>query len=388
VRTALLIAGNDLRQRLRDRSAILVAIVAPLVLAVVLSITIPDFSSGGVNVELGLVDLDRGQAAQQFREAIVDSPRASGFATFRSAATLAQGRRLAQSGDVSATIVLPRGLSAAVLGQRRARIDVLGNVDRPIGTLVARSLSESFASVANTIDVASAAAGATGLARARIAAGVASATPPVAIVDISSDRHQLDPKTYFAAAMSVFFLFFTVQFGISSLLDERRDGTLARMLAAPIRRSSVLLGKVLTSLALGCASMGVLALATHYLLGAHWGNPIGVAILIASAVVAATGVTALVVTLAKTDDQANAWLSIVAVVLGMLGGSFFPVAQAGGLLEMLSRITPHAWFLSGLQDLAAGGEIGIVVKPALVLLAIALASGSLALVRIRRLIEP
>jgi hypothetical protein len=32
VRTALLIAGNDVRQRLRDRSVLLVAIVVPLVL--------------------------------------------------------------------------------------------------------------------------------------------------------------------------------------------------------------------------------------------------------------------------------------------------------------------------------------------------------------------
>ena len=51
--------------------------------------------------------------------------------------------------------------------------------------------------------------------------------------------------------MAVFFLFFTVQFGVASILDERRDGTLARMLAAPIRRSSVLGGKLLTSLVLG-----------------------------------------------------------------------------------------------------------------------------------------
>ena len=68
------------------------------------------------------------------------------------------------------------------------------------------------------------------------------------------------------------------------------------MLAAPIRRGAVLAGKLLTSLALGVISMGVLALTTHFLLDAHWGDPLGVAILIGAGVVAATAVMALVVT--------------------------------------------------------------------------------------------
>ena len=41
-RTALLIAGKDLRQRLRDRSALLVAIVVPLVLASIFGLIFHD----------------------------------------------------------------------------------------------------------------------------------------------------------------------------------------------------------------------------------------------------------------------------------------------------------------------------------------------------------
>ena len=150
--------------------------------------------------------------------------------------------------------------------------------------------------------------------------------------------------------MAVFFLFFAVQFGITSILEERRDGTLARMLAAPISRRSVLAGKLATSVALGTISMTVLAVATHYLLGAHWGNPLGVAILIVCGVVAATAVMALVASLARTPDEAQTLESIVALVLGMLGGTFFPVAQAGGVLALLSDATPQAWFLRGIAE--------------------------------------
>jgi ABC-2 type transport system permease protein len=184
----------------------------------------------------------------------------------------------------------------------------------------------------------------------------------------------------------VFFLFFTVQLGISSILDERREGTLARLLAAPIGSSAVLLGKLLTSLVLGALSMGVLALATHLLLGAHWGNPLGVALLILAGVVAATAVMALVATVARTGDQAQAWQSMVALVLGMLGGTFFPIAQAGGLLAALSLLTPQAWFLRGIENLSGGAGPGAVAGPVLAMLGFAAITGAFAFARVGRLV--
>jgi len=384
VRTAFLITAKDLRQRLRDRSAFLVAVVAPLALAVALSVTTSGFSAGSTTYTIGLVNHDHGPAASGFQSATAGAP-----VTLLDIGTeVAAARRQVKSGKLDAAIVLPAGLSAASMGGSTVRMDVIGEPKNSIGALVARSIADSYASYVRTIAVTSRALQAGGAARARIAAEVASAKQPIAIGDTSTTHNNLDPKTYYAAGMAVFFLFFAVQFGISSLLDERRDGTLARLLAAPIPRRSILGGKVLTSLALGLTSMTVLALTTRLALGAHWGNPIGVAVLIVCAVLAAIAVTAVVTTLAKTQEQANAWLSIVSVVLGMLGGSFFPMAQAGGVLAVLSKGTPHAWFLSGLQDLSSGGALSVIVEPSLVLLGIAVVCGAVALVRVRKLIEP
>ena len=60
--------------------------------------------------------------------------------------------------------------------------------------------------------------------------------------------------------------------------------------------------------------------------------------------------------------------SIIALVFGLLGGTFFPVSQVGGVLSTLSLITPHAWFMRGLGDLA-GGEVSAVLPSVGVLLA-------------------
>jgi ABC-2 type transport system permease protein len=385
VRAAFLITAKDLRQRVRDRSAVLVAVVAPLALAFALGATVSGFSAGSRAFTIGLVDLDHGPAASTLQDALA---KAGSSVVMKDVATPAEGRRLVKDGELDGAIVLPQGLSIASMGGPPVRIDVIGDPKNPIGALVGRSIAGAFATSMRTIQIASKALGAGPAETIKIVGRVSSSSPPISISDTSTTRKNLDPKTYYAAAMAVFFLFFAVQFGISSLLHERADGTLARMLAAPISRRSILAGKAMTSLALGFVSMTMLALITRYALGAHWGNPLGVAVLIVCAVLAATAVTALVTTLAKTYEQANAWLSIVSVVLGMLGGSFFPVAQSGGVLALLSKATPHAWFLNGLQDLSSGGALSVVVEPAIVLLAITVVCGAVALVRIRRLIEP
>lgn len=214
----------------------------------------------------------------------------------------------------------------------------------------------------------------------------AAAAAPVAVRDVSATSKELDQKSFFAAGMAVFFLFFTVQFGVTSLLEERNDGTLARLLAAPISRTSILGGKLLTSFLLGVISMAVLVVATSLLFGASWGNPAGVAVLIVAAVLAAMGIMALIATLAKNAEQAGNWQMVVAVVLGLLGGTFFPVSQAPGILSRLTFVAPQAWFLRGLGDLRGGG-ISVVWLPALAMLGFAVAAGGLAMIRLRHLAE-
>ncbi|MGZ4274310.1 MAG: ABC transporter permease, partial [Solirubrobacteraceae bacterium] len=256
-----------------------------------------------------------------------------------------------------------------------------GNIDAAIGTQVAQSLARSFTDRADTVRIAAAAAGAPIHAQR-----AATLSDPIAVVDVSTRNRQLDAGTFYAAGMAVFFLFFTVQFGISSVLEERRDGTLARMLVAPIGRSTILVGKLLTSLVLGFLSMAVLAVATHFLIAAHWGNPLGVAMLIAAGVLAATAVMTLVATLARTPDQAQSWQGMVALVLGMLGGTFFPVAQAGGVLAVVSLATPQAWFLRGIENMTGGSGPGAVLGPVLAILAFAAVTGALAFRRVGRLV--
>lgn len=389
MRAAALIATKDLRQRLRDRSAILVALVVPLALAAVLGAVLPDASGGDIRFRYAVVGGDRGQAARAFGDVLRRLER-EGVIALRPAPSSEEARRLADAGEVDSAFVLPAGFSAAVASGAPAELSVIGNAETPIGTLVARSIAASYTNDLAAVRVAVAAAVADNDRSPPpvLAERAAAAERPVGIEDVSAQRKELDPQTFYAAGMAVFFVFFTAQFGVSSILEERRAGTLARLAAAPVPRISILAGKVLTSVAVGLVSMVALAAATSLLLGARWGDPLGVALLVIAAVLAATAVTALVATLARTTDQAASWQSIVALVLGMLGGSFFPVAAAGGLLGTLSLLTPHAWFLRGLGDLRAGGGASVVLPAVGAMLTFAGVAGAAAALRAGRLLRP
>ncbi len=73
-------------------------------------------------------------------------------------------------------------------------------------------------------------------------------------------------------------------------------------------------------------------------------------------VFAAIGLMALVGSFARTAEQAGNYQSIVAVVLGMLGGVFVPIPASSGLLQLASSASPHGWFLRGIADQTASGR--------------------------------
>ena len=394
MRAAVLICLKDLKARLRDRSALLIGIVVPLGLAFIFNSIFSGISGNSKAISLGVVNADRGAVAQQFVGQVLGAVGRSGLIAVHPEPTVARARALTAKGTLNAVIVIPAGFSGRVLANRPASMQVIGNVDAPISSQIARSIAEGYASDLNRVRLSVAtvvhgrgASGAPPPARLRLlAARAAAAAAPVAVRDVSAKSKELDQKSFFAAGMAVFFLFFTVQFGVTSLLEERNEGTLARLLAAPISRASILGGKLLTSFLLGVISMVVLVVATSLLFGASWGNPAGVTVLIVAAILAAMGIMALIATLAKNAEQAGNWQMVVAVVLGLLGGTFFPVSQAPGILSRLTFVAPQAWFLRGLGDLRGGG-ISVVWVPALAMLGFAVVAGGLAMTRLRHLAE-
>lgn len=387
------IARKDLKQRLRDRSAYVIGILAPLGLALVFGFVLNPLSDYRFSARYAVVDLDAGAVSGLFVDSVLRSTDGVEVVPVASVAEAeafvgAEVNALGGASDeqADAAFVFPEGFSADVQSERPVAIQVIGNRSSATNAGVAVALAQGFASELSSVRVAVATVeNLGGHTVDRLATGVqVLQTPsPATLVDDTAATKQLDAVTFYAAGMAVFFLFFTVQSGVTGLLEERRTGTMARLLSSPIPRSAVLLGKMLSAFVIGIVSMTVLMVATTLTVDAHWGDPLGVAALILAAVVAALGIVALIGSLARTADQATAVCSMVAIVLGFLGGTFFDVSQAGGVLSRLRFVSPHGWFMQGLADLSAG-DLSVVVTPVLAMLAFGVIAGAIGIARLRK----
>lgn len=381
---AWLVTRKDLRQRVRDRSAILLGVVIPLALAAVFDLTFGGVADGDFQPRYVVAIEDDGPAAAGLRDALTGIA-AEGAIDLTTAPDRAAAVASVVDGDRDAAIVVPAGFSAGI-ATGGGDVEVIGSPDAPLATDVAAAIARGFtdAIVARRLAVATTLA--VGGDPREVEAIVAAAGRPGLLVLTTGEvaDEQLDQTTYLAAGMAVFFVFFTVQFGVSSLLLEREQGTLRRMAAAPIPPWSVVAGKGLTSILLGVASLTTLVLATTALLGAQWGAPLGVAALIAAVVLASTAIMAVTAALARTPAQANVLQSVTAVLLGALGGVFFDVTLGNEWLEGLSLITPHQWFLRGLGAVHADGASGAMPAVGALLLFTAIGVSAAWLVARRR----
>jgi ABC-2 type transport system permease protein len=382
LRHAWTIAAKDLRRRFRDRTAILVALVLPFGLAWIFSLTLGDIETEGFEATYAIVDADRGGELPSEFERLLET---LDFVTLRGAPSSARAEALAEDGEIDAAFIFPAGFTAQVQAGRGGEVRVIGSPSSSIGSLVAVSVARSFGSSLNAIGLSVAAAAGTGPVDPGFVER-AQAVPAAAEIRTASAADQaVSQSTFFAIGMAVFFLFFAVEFGVRGLLEEREEGTLSRLLVAPIDPASVIGGKALASLLVGLVSTTLLVVATTWLLQAEWGDPVGVALLVLGGVLAAVGVTALVATLARTTAQAGAWVSIVAVVGGLLGGTFFPISQAG-FLGTVRFLSPQGWLMEGFQELAYGGALADIAAPLAGVFTIALVTGAIAWIRAERMV--
>jgi ABC-2 type transport system permease protein len=391
LRAALVIAHKDLQRMVRDRSAIVIAVVAPFALAALFS-TVLGGVEDGLDLRWGIVDLDRGPIATALRDGPLAGMQEEGTVTLQTLPTEAEARSAVDEGRVATAVVIPEGFSAAVMSGAGTTVELVVDPDASLSAQVARAVLAAFAHEVEAVQLAVA----TTLAlsdqapdpatAASLAEAARALPPPVTVAASTADDRRIGNATYYAAAMAILFVFLAAQMNITSLHAEKRQRTLARMLAAPVAWSSIVAGKVLVSLALACLSMGVIVVGTTLLLGADFGDPLSVTALIVSAAMAAVGVGMLVVGFTRSEEQAGNAVAVVGMLLAILGGAFFPASQGPEIMARLSLLTPHAWFVRGVGEASAGGGIAAVGGPVLVLALIGLVCAGLGLARLRRLV--
>lgn len=382
---SLVIARKDLRQRLRDRSALTIGLIAPVAIAALMSLAFRGADT--FHYTLGVVDADHGPVAAGLLQAL-QQPSLRHVVTVRIIPTEADAARQVKGKEVAAALVIPAGFSNAASGTAQTSLRTLSSVNNTIAASVTESIASSFVAQINAdrLSVATAiAAGAPSSAVPDLTAAASKLQLPEQLTQRPLGAHAVKAISYMAPAMAIFFLFFTISFTARSFFVDRTQGMIERMRAAPIRPLEILLGKALSVFVFGVASLTAIAVITSAVFGADWGSPLAAGTVCLAMVIAVVCLTALVIGLARTQRQAEGIASAVIFVLALLGGNFIFISVAPSIMRRIALFTPNGWALRAFTDLSTtGGGMGAVVVPVLAILGFSSVVGAGAVLLARR----
>jgi len=194
----------------------------------------------------------------------------------------------------------------------------------------------------------------------------------------------VDALAIFAPGMALMFLMYTASYGGRSLLAERAEGTLPRLLSTPTASAQVLAGKLFGMLLTGVAQVTVLVAGSSLLFHLKWGDPLALVLLILAVTLAATGWGTLLAAFARTPAQVGSLGSALMLIFGMLSGAFIPLRTFPAWLQSVAHLTPNAVGLDAFTTLARGDTLAAIAPGLAGLLVMAVVLFAVATLLFRR----
>jgi ABC-2 type transport system permease protein len=165
----------------------------------------------------------------------------------------------------------------------------------------------------------------------------------------AGQQHYLD---YFYPGALIMIVLFTSIFAMMSVIEDRREGFLLSVLVAPVRRSAIVLGKVLGGTTLS-AVQGLIFLAFAPAIGVHF-TVVRFGLIVLTVFLVSFALTALGFAIAWPMDSTQAFHSIInlfLIPLWLLSGALFPLSGASGWIRLLMRVNPLTYGVEALRSL-------------------------------------
>ena len=176
-------------------------------------------------------------------------------------------------------------------------------------------------------------------------------------------------------AWALFGMFFIVVPMGGSLIREKQEGTLLRVMSLPVSYLTILAGKVCAYVLVCCFQFTLILAVGKFvlpLLGAPeleiGSAPLAIAVVVASAALAATGYGIFLGTIARTYEQASMFGAVSVVIAAAMGGIMVPVYAMPKLMQQISQFSPLAWGLNALVNVFARNGTALSVFPQIALL--------------------
>ena len=304
--------------------------------------------------------------------------------------TREEGRTAVEEETVVATLTIPPDFSQVLLAGNDVALDFYLNADQvveaqPVEQAVLAVMSQMQASVA-AAQRSSNVAASLGLFEAGVnqddyfdesvtRANAAWQQPPIIVVTqqetgIESADNQIPIGiNQSSPGMMVMFAMFTMLGGAITLIQERQEGTLRRLLVMPIGKVAVLVGKLLGVFLTGILQIVILIVVGALAFSVPWGqSPLALVLLILAFAFAITSLGMLMAALARTLAQANSLNTVIVLAMASLGGAWWPLEIVPSWMQTLGRLFPTAWAMTGFHDIITRGLGVTAVLPEVAIL--------------------
>lgn len=353
----LCIALNDIRIVLKDRQILLWWLAMPLAFVFIFSFTVNDYTSDGIY--LPVLQYDDHELADLF----VEQLHGEGYWVH-----IRPREDEHLIGDWPRALVIPENFSQSILQGQRVNLTLAEGSDTPERSISAKAL---LARVLVKLNTAVAAIDLVERGwnpetkKSLLAEFNKSQTLTVEAQQHFSLR---PPPTGFAftlpAYLVMFVMMMTMMYGGSILIYERQGKQIHRLAASPVSLLEIFLGKLLGKMLQPILQGIILLLAGVFIFRISFGDhPSALAPVILSFAFFCGSAGLLFGLLVRSEQQVMGFGLLVSMILGALGGCWWPLEVAPEVFKTVALFTPTYWAMQGLHDVMSFGKSWMGVLP-------------------------
>jgi ABC-2 type transport system permease protein len=168
----------------------------------------------------------------------------------------------------------------------------------------------------------------------------------------SAGTHGVDLKTFIFPGVLCISVMFTAMFSAASIVWDREFGFLREMMVAPVRRSSIVIGKALGG-ATVASLQGVILICLAGLVHVPY-DPLLLVGIFAIQLLLAFTITAFGLMVAVRIKQMQSFMGVMQMIvmpMFFISGALFPVSGLPGWLSVLNRIDPLTYAVDPMRHL-------------------------------------
>jgi ABC-2 type transport system permease protein len=380
---SFMVAWKDLMELFRNRLGLIMLVLMPIFMMSMVGFIYPSDTSIS-HVSIALVNEDQGDDSAMLITALEMMNNSTEMMTITNASSLDEVRDMIQRGEVEGGIIITSDFTSSLMKGKQGTIIIVIDQSNPqmsmllqtalkevfeqIGTLLARQNVEGLSDMVNEDN------------------SLAIVKPYIVQTEGAVPGH-FSYFDFIAPGIMAMTVMMSVMTGLPAAISHEKEvGTLDGMMAAPINRLAIILGKTLAQTARGLLQGILILILAVALFGVTiHGSVLLVFALLLLGVFSFVGFGVVITSFAK--DQETAMMLMMTLIFPMmfLSGVFFPIEQMPWYMQGISKFLPLTYVATALRKvMVLGAGVSMITTELAVLIGFGVVMTTIAVPVFRR----